>query len=154
MKLYIARHGEAVEDTIDPERPLTANGRRQLENLSSLIKQQGHLVQQVFHSKKLRTLQTATILGNAISPGTKLQLLPAANPGSSVEVLVEEIGLLDKDTLIVSHMPLVAMLVSQLLTGDVRTLAVKFTPGTIFCLEKTYGPWILTWLETGSVQLP
>ena len=33
MNIYLVRHGEAVSEKLDPERPLTSSGRQEVERI-------------------------------------------------------------------------------------------------------------------------
>ena len=59
MKLYLVQHGEACAEDVDPERPLTAQGRADVERLAAFLQQAGIQVGRVIHSGKLRAEQTA-----------------------------------------------------------------------------------------------
>ena len=70
MKLYLAQHGEACPKEVDPERPLTDQGREDIERLTAFLGRAGIQVTRVIDSGKLRAAQTADLLavGRARDP--------------------------------------------------------------------------------------
>ena len=67
MKLYLAQHGEACAKDIDPERPLTDQGRDDIERLAAFLARAGIQVERVIDSGKLRAAQTADLLAAAVA---------------------------------------------------------------------------------------
>ena len=72
MKLYLAQHGEACTKDIDPERPLTDQGREDIERLAEFLARAGIEVARVIDSGKLRAAQTADLLAAAVAPLVEL----------------------------------------------------------------------------------
>ena len=68
MHLYLVQHGEAAPETVDPARPLTPNGRKDIETLSAFLSECGVDAQRVINSGKLRARDSAEILAGAIAP--------------------------------------------------------------------------------------
>ena len=54
MRLYLVQHGDAVPEQLDPERPLSAAGRREVEAVARLLASTGARTVRVAHSGKLR----------------------------------------------------------------------------------------------------
>jgi phosphohistidine phosphatase len=54
MRLYLVQHGEAVSKDIDPDRPLTAAGRQDIELLASFLWRHRVSVSRIIHSGKAR----------------------------------------------------------------------------------------------------
>ena len=67
MKLYLAQHGEACPKDIDPDRPLTDQGREDIERLAAFLARAGIEVERVIDSGKLRAAQTADLLAAAVA---------------------------------------------------------------------------------------
>ena len=68
MRIYLTQHGLAVPKDVDPDRPLSEQGRQDVQRLADFLKNTGAQVEQVLHSGKTRAEQTATILAPAL-PG-------------------------------------------------------------------------------------
>jgi phosphohistidine phosphatase len=54
MRLYLVQHGDAIPERVDPERPLSAEGRRDVEAVARLLASAGTRAVRVAHSGKLR----------------------------------------------------------------------------------------------------
>lgn len=146
MKLYLVQHGEARAVEQDPERPLSEQGRADVERLAALVRRVGIRVERVMHSGKLRALETAQILAVAMAPGVELERSGMLNPDDNVRAFDWQSESWGGDMLIVGHLPFMARLVSHLLCGDENRLLSAFRPGSMACLEHQGGHWQLDWL--------
>ena len=137
MILYILRHGEAEHASIHPERPLTENGKLEIQKLADSI---GRLpVRTIYHSGKARAKETAEI----IAQGLPVQQRDHLNPNDELDSILAEINAQNNNILIVSHMPFVSRLVSQLLFGNEQSHIIAFDTGTLVALEKEHGHWFI-----------
>jgi phosphohistidine phosphatase SixA len=50
MRLYIVQHGDAIPERVDPERPLSVEGRRDVEAVARLLASAGTRAVRVAHS--------------------------------------------------------------------------------------------------------
>lgn len=147
MRLYLAQHGLAVPKDVAPDRPLSAQGRADIERLAARLGQTGISVEQVVHSGKTRAAQTAEILTEALLAGAEPQARDGLKPNDPVEALAAEIAGWSADTLIVGHIPFVGRLASHLLVRDANRSLLAFEPGSLACLERdAEGHWRLTWM--------
>ena len=147
MKLYLVQHGEASAKEVDPERPLTGQGKVDVERLAGFLKQAGMTVDKVIHSGKLRAMQTAQILSSAIAPDVELETSGLMNPNDNPAAFDWQDESWSRDTLLVGHLPFMAKLVSHLLVGDEERVTTAFQPGTMVCLEKVDNShWQLNWM--------
>ena len=92
MKLYLAQHGEACPKDIDPERPLTDQGREDIERLAEFLARAGIQVERVIDSGKLRAAQTADLLAAAVAPLVELETSDRINPNDDPSPLRSPIG--------------------------------------------------------------
>jgi phosphohistidine phosphatase len=145
LYLYVLQHGEAVPKEIQPDRPLSEQGIRDIRILAMHMKNMGVQLGNVFHSGKLRAQQSARLIADTISPGTRPVQTEGLNPNDDPMVIVEDIEQIDANILIVSHMPFVSRLCSTLLTGDTDAEFASM-PGTLFCLEKEDVKWRLAYM--------
>jgi phosphohistidine phosphatase len=145
LNLYILQHGEAVAKEIDPERPLSEQGIRDIRILALHMQNMGVQLGNVFHSGKLRAQQSARLVAETISPGIQPLQTEGLNPNDDPTVIIGDIEQINENILIASHMPFVSRLCSTLLTG---TTAAEFAsiPGTLFCLEKVDNKWRLAYM--------
>jgi len=147
MRLYLVQHGEATSKEIDPDRPLTKKGRKDVSQMAKFLKKAGIRVIATWHSEKLRAIQTARILGEAISVEIVKQEGLASN--DPVDKWLEELNTRVKDVMMVGHLPFLEKLVSLLLAGDESSQIVAFKPGAVVCLKREDAgeKWSLAWLK-------
>lgn len=148
MMLYLIQTGEAVaRETTDFDRPLSDQGRLNMEKLASLLSRVHLEAKKVIHSGNTRAQQTLEIFRWAATPERGLvEARPGLGPEDPVEPWVREISLWEEDAVIVGHQPFLGRLVSQLLTGREDPAVVLFKPGTAVCLSKGAGGWSLCWM--------
>lgn len=147
MKLYLVQHGEAVAKEIDPDRPLSERGVRDMEKMARLLSQGGISVGRVLHSGKRRAEQTAQLLAAAIMPGGQPESVEGINPNDDITSFAEELNDLHVDTLVAGHLPFMARLVSWLIVGYREHGTVAYQPGSVVCLQRQdEGKWILEWM--------
>jgi len=145
LNLYILQHGEAVPKEIDPERPLSERGNRDIRILALHMQNMDVQLGNVFHSGKLRAEQSARLIAESLSPEIQPVKTEGLNPNDDPTVITGDIEQMNENILIASHMPFVSRLCSTLLTG---TTEAEFAsePGTLFCLEKAEDKWRLAYM--------
>ena len=145
MFLYVLQHGEAVAKDIDPGRPLSEQGVRDMRILAMHMKNMGVQLGTIFHSGKLRAHQSADIIAELLAPEIEPVQADGLNPNDDPALIADDIAQMDGAVLIASHMPFVSRLCSTLLTG---TTDAEFAslPGTLFCLEKADDRWRLAYM--------
>ena len=145
MNLYVLQHGEAEAKQVDPERPLTEQGARDIRVLAMHMRNMGVDLEKIFHSGKLRAEQSASLVAATLSTGIQPVQAAGLNPNDDPSIIVGDIDRIGENILIASHMPFVSRLCSMLLTG---TTDAEFAslPGTLFCLEKPEGKWRLAYM--------
>ena len=145
MNLYILQHGEAVPKEIDPERPLSEHGNRDIRILALHMQNMDVQLGNVFHSGKLRAEQSARLITETLSPEILPVQTEGLSPNDDPTVIISDIEQMNENILIASHMPFVSRLCSTLLTG---TAMAEFAsvPGTLFCLEKADDKWSLAYM--------
>ena len=147
MKLYLVQHGEACTKEVNPERPLTDQGKADIDRLATFLNQAGVKVERVIHSGKLRAQQTAKQLAQAIAPEVELEVSGLINPNDNPKAFDWQSESWDRDTLIVGHLPFMAKLVSHLLINDENRLITTYQPGSIVCLEHIKAAeWHINWM--------
>lgn len=147
MKIYLVQHGEACAKEVDPDRPLTDQGKADIERLAAFLKRAGIQVERVIHSGKLRAAQTAERLAHAIAAGVELESCTLINPNDNPKTFDWQSDSRDRDTLVVGHLPFMARLVSHLLIEDENRLITAWQPGSIVCLQREdAGSWRINWM--------
>jgi len=147
MKLYLVQHGEAVAKEVDPDRPLSERGLRDVEKMALFLRQGGIGVGRILHSGKRRAEQTAQVLAAAIMPGDQPESVEGIKPNDDVASFGEKLNDLQDDTLVAGHLPFMARLVAWLITGNKDLGMVAYRPGSVVCLEQQEeGGWTLEWM--------
>ena len=149
MKLYFMRHGMAAHVAgMDAERPLTAEGRRDVATVIDSRASSLTDTEMILVSPYRRTRQTAEIVRERLSFQGQLRICDELTPDSYFEVLA---GLLNKldlaAVLLVTHQPLIGNVVSGLV-GDPQLRAIE--PAWLVALETEAilpGYADLTWLQ-------
>ena len=147
MRVYLVQHGEATAKDVNPERPLTDKGRRDVEAVAAFIGPLGLRVSHVLHSGKTRAAQTAEILGTSVTADRGIVYRAGLAPNDPVAPLVEELTSTAEGLMIVGHLPFMGKLASTLLTGSESVDVVVFRQGGVVCLERDDdGTWRVAWI--------
>jgi phosphohistidine phosphatase len=155
MRLYLAQHGQAVSKDVDPDRPLSEQGRRDVERLAALLRNAGIQVDAILHSGKGRAAQTAALLAAPLLTLGQPQARSGLGPTDPLEQLAPELGFWSADTLIVGHLPYLGRLASLLLASDPDRPLLAFEPGSLACLERDAdGRWLLAWMLRPELLAP
>ncbi len=142
MPLYFVRHGLAVPEHVDPNCPLSADGREEVERIAAHLRKAGVTVKRVCHSGKTRAKETAQILAEHLGDGN-IDEVPGMNPNDNVIEFAA--GLKGDNTMYVGHLPHLGKLVSYLVAGDDQAGAVKFVNGGVVCVEKDSSGYHMEW---------
>jgi phosphohistidine phosphatase len=155
MRIYLAQHGLAVSKDVDPDRPLSEQGREDVRRLAAFLGNTGVRVGQVLHSGKTRAEQTAAMLADALLPDGKPQSRAGLAPTDPPKQVAAEATGWSVDTLIVGHLPYLGRLVSLLLVSDPDRPLLAFQPGSMACLEQdAEGQWVLAWMIRPELLAP
>ncbi|MFM7231146.1 MAG: phosphohistidine phosphatase SixA [bacterium] len=124
--LALMRHGLATGQA--PDAPLMAEGEDDVRRLGARLAAEGWRPGVVLCSPYRRAAHTAQLMAEALAPSAGLEtlreLVPEGDPAEAVAV-VRALAADHACVLVVSHLPLVALLTAEF-TGD----TVAFTPGT------------------------
>ncbi|NIM57616.1 MAG: phosphohistidine phosphatase SixA [Candidatus Aminicenantes bacterium] len=146
MKLFLIQHGIALPEEKDPEKSLSPEGKDETQGIAEFLKAKNIEVDAVWHSPKMRAAQTAQIIVNSISC-SEIQERDDLNPLDSVEILPKEIESLNKNLMIIGHLPFLQKLASLLLSGSETNQLISFKNSGVVCLEHT-DTWKLAWMVT------
>ena len=139
MRLYLVQHGDAMPKDLDPDRPLSDQGRGDIRRLAEWLASQNIQLVQILHSGKARARETAEILRPLLKSPSRIYEGQGLAPNDSPENFLHQLKDANKDTLISGHMPFVARTVSQALTGAPDRRLVDFLPGTVAGIERREG---------------
>lgn len=146
MKIYLARHGEALNPDINPEKPLSPQGYEEVEKIARYLAKRSFPLSRVLHSQKLRAKQTAEIFGDYLAPSAKLEEHRNLNPNDRIDAIATLVEAEDEDLMVVGHLPFLSKLIGYLVIGDEDQVLVNFQAGTVACLEAIDGNWIIRWV--------
>ena len=145
MKLYLVRHGNALDKSVDAERPLSEEGRAQASKMAGFLAPLQIEAQAIWHSGKPRARETAEALAEAIESRTGLIGRDGLAPNDPVENIALELEAADSDLMVVGHMPFMGLLASWLLANRDASF-VSFDEAAVACLERAgRGQWVLLW---------
>jgi phosphohistidine phosphatase len=152
MDFFLVRHGEAEPEHLNRRRPLTFDGRREVESVARAAAARRLKIAEILHSDKLRAKETAEILARFLSPARGVRKTSGLSPEDDPLLAKAELEAAEESLMLVGHLPHVSRLAALLLVGDSEKTIVDFTPATIVCLARAQGTWTLSWIfapETG-----
>lgn len=147
MKIYLMQHGKPLSKEEDPDRPLSDQGKKDVERVANFLQKYGLSIEIIFHSGKTRARETAEIIGSILDPRVKPQEKDGLSPLDDVREIANQIEMSEQDLLIAGHLPHLAKLTSLLIAGDESTPVVGFQQGGVVCLERREeGIWAIAWM--------
>ncbi|MCX6354986.1 MAG: phosphohistidine phosphatase SixA [Candidatus Aureabacteria bacterium] len=146
MKLYLVQHGLAVPAEKDPERSLSEEGKADVRRMAAHLKAKKIKADFIWHSGKRRAVQTAEIMGSYITHLT-VEERDDVNPADPVAPFPDRIQELNRDLMLIGHLPFLQRLASLLLAGSDSLELISFTYSGVMCLEYTE-KWEIAWFLT------
>jgi len=146
MNIYLVQHGTAVEKSINPDRPLSADGIDEGNRVAALVASAGIAPTRILHSGKLRSEETAALFSKHLPAAGPPEATKGIAPTDPVEDFARRIGAWNHDVLVCGHQPFMGRLVAYLLGLDPSTPTVEYVPGSIAGLSRDdSGSWQLFW---------
>jgi phosphohistidine phosphatase len=142
MAVYFVQHGLALSKEKDPNRPLSPEGKRDVERITSYLGKFQLTVREVCHSGKTRALETAQIFSNQFK-GSSICQLSGMSPNDDVKETASMLNI--ENTMYVGHLPHLEKLISYLITGDESKQVIKFVNGGVVCVEKNDSGFYINW---------
>lgn len=153
MDFYFVRHGAARSAAEDPGRPLSDQGRKDVEQMARAAAAKGVRIFEILHSDKLRAKQTAEMMSRFLSPQNGMRETTGLSPDDDPLVAGAELETAKGSLMLVGHLPHLSRLASLLVTGDQEREIVDFPPASVVCLSFAEGSWNLEWtLAPGDVE--
>ncbi|MBJ5579060.1 phosphohistidine phosphatase SixA [Salmonella sp. NW368] len=123
MQVFIMRHGDAALDAAsDSVRPLTPCGCDESRLMANWLKGQKVDIERVLVSPFLRAEQTLDVVGDCMNLPAQVDVLPELTPCGDVGLVSAYLQALANEesgsVLVISHLPLVGYLVSELCPGE------------------------------------
>lgn len=153
MQVFIMRHGEAALDAAsDSVRPLTHCGCNDTRQMASWFQSQSLKIEHVLVSPYLRAVQTLAIVRQEMTLPEEEEVLaeltPEGDPASVACYLNALAGKEIKAVLLISHLPLVGYLVSELCPQEAPPMFATSAIASVNCFNGTRGENRLDWLIT------
>lgn len=146
MKLYLVQHAKAASEQVDPQRPLTEEGRSDIQKVAAFIKPLNLCVDYLWHSEKKRSDQTAEVLAEVIKVKTHTAR-DGLGPNDDVKALKDELVSSGGDIMLVGHLPFLSKLASLLLVGSESANTVAFKNAGIVALNRSEeNRWQIDWI--------
>ena len=149
MRLYLVRHGEALDEDEDPKRPLSEKGRGDVARVAAMLDEAGVKVGCVQHSGKLRAAETAAIIAGSLAVDGTISHRAGIAPNDPVEPVLDQLRSIHGDggggLMLVGHLPHLGLLSSRLLCGEDGRVGVTMPEGGVLCLEGLGKSWSLVW---------
>jgi phosphohistidine phosphatase len=142
--IVLVHHADAVDPSVDPQRPLSSAGRDHAVRLADILATRGLKPDAIWHSGKLRARQTAEAIWRACNPLAELSavrgLQPSDPPGWIRDRLIGEA----RELVLVGHMPSLAGIAEALLEiAGVRS--VQFPLHGAIAIEEEGGRRVERW---------
>lgn len=148
VKIYLVKHGAALSPDIDPERPLSPEGKTQVEKVAKFLAHHSFPLSAILHSHKARAKETAEILGRYLDPDLKLEQSSHLAPNDPIQPILDRI---EDGVMLVSHFPLLQKLSGYLIAHDEMATVVKLSDSMVICLERLDGRFAIDWALDASL---
>jgi phosphohistidine phosphatase len=148
MKLYLVQHGEAVSEEVDPDKPLSPEGKDNIIKMADFLRELNIRPAEIWHSTKTRAKQTADIMLNKLKPVAGLKQREGLAPNDHPEKILEELRAERENLMIVSHLPFLQKLASLLVFGSSDKSIIGFKKGSVVCLERKDNDWEICFFLT------
>lgn len=144
MRLYVVHHGAALSPQLDPQQPLSDEGRARVEQLAEQAAGRGTKPVVIWHSGKLRARQTVDAYWRACNPLAAVSAARGLQPGDDPARIAETMVGETRDIMLVGHMPHIDRLL-RLLVESKRDDVGRFPPHGIVALTSSDDGWDECW---------
>lgn len=154
MRVYLIRHAQPIPENMGHGRPLSDQGREEIKRFAEFAKAHLHIrVPSIFHSPKLRAIQTAEILAEYLNPAEGLIQMDGLKPMDDPRIWAARLADADDNVMLVSHLPFLNRLAGELLTRDRERRIVDFPTSGAACLSRQLrDDWLLKWfIDSGHL---
>mgnify|MGYP003871286881 CR=1 FL=1 len=114
MEAIIIQHGEAVDSSVNQERPLSQKGRNQCNKFAEFL----HIINWkpdiILHSGILRAYESAAIVAEKFDCQVAISnsINPKDNPDAIIQYLLQE----KRNIIVVTHKPFIDVLIARVLS--------------------------------------
>jgi phosphohistidine phosphatase len=144
--LVLVHHSDAVGPEMDPQRPLSVEGRQHAARLAAEAAARGVRPEVIWHSGKLRARQTADAFRSACNPSAQFSAIRGLQPTDPPEWMRDRLIGDGRQILITGHFPSLPRLLRLLVTGATDGGADEFPLHGLVALELgENGLWVMAW---------
>jgi phosphohistidine phosphatase len=145
VDFYLVRHGEAVAQGADGQRPLTPAGRQGVARVAQAAAARSITISEIVHSGILRAQETADILAEYLSPPNGVRAMDGLSPQDDPVFVKAELEGAQHPLMLVGHLPYMGRLAGLLASGDPDRAVVEFQPATLVCFSRDLSGWKISW---------
>ena len=145
MNIYLVRHGEAVSERVDPDRPLAPAGREAVGRVARIAAAKNVQATALFHSGILRAKQTAEILAEQLQFTRGVEPLSGLLPQDDPAIAKAEVEAAESPIMLVGHLPHLHRLIGLLVRGDAESHVMELPPATMVCCANDGSKWEILW---------
>ena len=143
--LLLVHHGDAVGPAVDPMRPLSQAGLAASTALAAAAAARGVKPDLIWHSGKIRALQTAQLFRRACNPLAGFKAVHGLQPGDPPRWIHDELLGDSRSILLVGHMPHLAGLLGLLRGQSLEATVSDFPLHGCVALEADGDHWTELW---------
>lgn len=147
-QVYLVQHGKATSEAENPARPLTDEGRSEVQQVAAVVAIPNLKVSTIYHSGKLRARETAELFARALGVASvqEIEGLSPMDDPARAKALIEQA---EHPLMLVGHLPHLSKLVSALI-GMEREI-VQFQMGGVVALVQAESGWQVAWMLTPEI---
>jgi len=126
MDVFLVRHAEAIDETLDlrdPMRHLTLRGREQARALGDRMRWHDCTPAHIWSSPLVRAVQTAELLATGLETNVAVEVAPLLAPGQDARAILDALKTLAGDVVLVGHEPGMSALATLLVGKDIGAIA-------------------------------
>jgi phosphohistidine phosphatase len=155
MRAYLVQHGKPVPKEENPDRPLSGEGRADVEKVAAFLAKSGIATPEIAHSGKTRARETAEIMAARLRSGRPPGEMQGLSPLDEVHAVADELNRRSEDIMLVGHLPHLGKLASLLITGSDSGSVAAFQQGGIVCLYRDdKRRWGVAWMLVPDIISP
>ena len=144
MRLYLVHHGAALAPQLDPQQPLSDEGRARVKHRAAQAARRGTKPVVIWHSGKLRARQTVDAYWRACNPLAAVSAARGLQPGDDPTRIAETMVGETRDIMLVGHLPHIDRLL-RLLVERTSDEVGPFPPHGVVALESSDDSWDECW---------
>ncbi len=130
METIVVQHGEAVEESVNPERPLSKKGQEQFNRLAQFLKIINWKPDIIIHSGILRAYESAAIVAEKFN--CELAFSKSVNPKDNPDDILQYLLLEKRNVIVVTHKPFIDVLIAKVLSTSQTGLITVTNASPVF----------------------